>query len=131
MEREVRAQHRRIDALFADARDALHAGDALEAASEAFASLRDALDTHFEQEDRLYYPAIWALRPEQKPGLVAAVEAHRDFRARLRAIDALLAEGELGEAQRAFEALAEAFTLHESQEESVLARLDRELATPR
>lgn len=131
VEREVRAEHRRLDALFEDARDAFRAGEALDAARESFASLCDALETHFDQEDRLYYPPIWALRPESKPLLAAAVAAHEDLRARLRQIAALLEEGELAGAEGAFEELAAAFARHEQQEEQALAALDRELAPPR
>lgn len=131
MEHEVMAEHRLLDALFADARDAFHAGDALEAARESFATLRDALETHFDQEDRLYYPAIWALRPLRKDALLAAVEAHHAFRTQLRDIDALLAEGEITDARNAFDALAAAFVKHEQQEERALASLDRELAPAR
>jgi hypothetical protein len=126
VEREVQAQHRRLDALFEDARDALHGEDALAAATEAFGILQGALETHFAQEDRLYYPAIWALRPEQKPELQAAVDAHQGFRAGLGRIESLLTEGELGAARRAFDELAESFARHEALEERVLARLARE-----
>jgi hypothetical protein len=131
VEHEVMAEHRLLDALFADARDAFHAGDALEAARESFATLRDALETHFEQEDRLYYPAIWALRPLRKDALMAAVEGHHAFRVQLREIDALLAEGELADARNAFDALTLAFIKHERAEEEVLSALDRELAPSR
>jgi hypothetical protein len=128
LEREVRTQHRRLDALFANARDALQAGDAPVAAREALAALRGALDAHFEQEDRLYYPTIWSLRPEQKPGLLAAVDAHQDFRARLGRIEGRIDDGELEQARAGFAELAAAFARHEREEERILDALDRERA---
>jgi len=131
VEREIRAQHRRLDALFEDARDAFADEEASEAAREAFGVLHDALATHFDQEERLYYPAIWALRPERKAELEAIVASHGEFRVRLDAIGAHLARRDLAKARRSFDHLTQAFGQHESAEERVLAELDRELAAAR
>ncbi len=86
------------------------------------------METHFEQEDELYYPAIWVLRPSEKPELLGFVEAHQHFRTRLREIEAHLDREALDEAFRAFAHLAETFAAHEVAEERLLRDLDRQLA---
>ena len=124
----VLEQHRRLDALLKEVRKAFQAGNAGESVREAFSELRDALETHFEQEDRLYYPSIWALRPEQKAPLQACVASHTGFRAVLRDISQRLGDGQLAEALTALDAFTRGFERHEAAEEAVLAELDRELA---
>lgn len=128
MRAEIVAQHRRLDALFEDVREAFSDPDARVAAREAFGELREAVETHFDQEERLYYPAIWGLRPEKKERLRQCIDAHADFRGRMGAIGEQLDLGDVGHGARGFEALAAAFQQHEALEEQVLAELDRELA---
>jgi hemerythrin len=131
VETQVLAQHRRLDSLFSDACDAFRQEGTLEAVREVFAELREALETHFDQEDRLYYPAIAALRTELKPQLEAFVESHRRFRQRIESIDDLLTRGDLAAAHRAVETLAAAFEQHEAAEEGVLSTLAREVGAAR
>lgn len=131
VEREVLAEHRRLDALFVEVQTAFQQPVVSEAAQEAFKELGEALDTHFDQEDRLYYPAIWALRPDLKPQLHAFREEHAEFRHELETIEGLLARGEFEEACRAIEALSGKFGRHEVSEEATLRSLDRELGSSR
>lgn len=128
MKTEILAQHRFLDALLGEVRETFQASDAGRSAREAFSQLRGVLETHFEQEEDLYYPAIWALRPAQKAPLEACVGAHTEFRAMLRQISRLLEGGQLRGALEALDALAHGFERHEVLEEAVLAELDRELA---
>ncbi|MEN8181829.1 MAG: hemerythrin domain-containing protein [Myxococcota bacterium] len=128
---DVLEQHRQLDALLEEVREAFQEEGPGESAREAFRRLREALETHFEQEDRLYYPAIWALRPMQKAPLQACVAAHAGFRSRLRDIAERLQRGEVAAALNAFDDLAQAFESHEAVEETVLAELDREVAEAR
>ena len=123
---EVLEQHRRLDLLLADVREAFRVGDTHPSARESFTFLREALETHFEQEDRLYHPAIWSLRPTQKPALQACVRAHEDFRSMLRDIAELLESNDVTRAAQTFDLLAQGFESHEAAEEAVLAELDRE-----
>lgn len=127
VEQQVTAEHRKLDTLFAETRAAFRSGrDA--ATRNAFGQLRDALDAHFEQEDRLYYPTIWALRPDRKAPLRVFVEAHERFRARFEAIADSLQRDSLAEAERAFEEFSEAFAQHEAGEERLLRSLEAEVA---
>jgi hemerythrin len=128
---EILEQHRRLDAMLNEVRGALRAPDAGEPARETFADLCRALETHFEQEDRLYYPSIGALRPDKKARLQACVTAHDTFRSMLRDIAALLERDDDERASQALDVLAQAFERHEAVEEAVLAELDREVARRR
>lgn len=128
MTTQIVAEHRKLNALFDDVREAFSDPDARVAAREAFTELRQALETHFDQEERLYYPAIWGLRPDKKVRLRACIDTHSDFRTRMRAIHEQLALGDVGHGARSFEKLATAFLEHEALEEQVLAELEREIA---
>ena len=121
-------QHRRLDALFAAVRESFVAERGASSLSVALGRLEEALEVHFLQEDALYYPAIGALRPQQKARLQACVAAHRHLRELLRDIDGRTARGERAGALQVFEALAEDFRRHEVREEEVLHDLERELA---
>jgi hemerythrin len=129
VEREVFAQHRRLDVLFEEALDAFRSEDPRNDAGAALAELREALETHFDQEDRLYYPAIGALRPDLKPKLERFLDAHAQFHHDFERVEALLSQASLDEARAAFEALSRAFKIHEAAEEATLATLERELGT--
>jgi hypothetical protein len=123
---EVRTEHRLIDALFSEVREAFRGGDAARVAPPALTRVEAALDAHFEQEDRLYYPAIAALRPEHRLRLEACVTAHDWFRRRLRDLREQLERAAVQEVARALENVAGAFEEHEAAEEEVLGALDRE-----
>lgn len=123
----VLAEHRRLDGLLAEACDAFRGGQGSDSGVEAFQELREALEIHFDQEDRLYYPAIRALRPDFKAGLQEFIAEHEKFRTQLENIETLLARADFEGSGRAIEMLAGEFGRHEVSEESVLQRLDREL----
>jgi predicted metal-dependent HD superfamily phosphohydrolase len=116
---DILEQHRRLDALLRDVREALRVRDAGRSAREAFTLLREALETHFEQEDRLYHPAIWSL---------ACLRAHEEFRSMLRDVAGLLESGAVEQAAHTFDLLVEGFARHEAAEEGVLAEIEHELA---
>jgi hypothetical protein len=129
MKDSISTAHRRIDALLGETRSALRASDEARA-SASFEHLRTALEAHFDQEDRLYYPSIRALRPDLKPTVEGFVAAHARFGRRLAEISASLAAGSLADAQQALEAFADAFAPHEVREEAMLLALDRDPAGP-
>jgi hypothetical protein len=85
------------------------------------------LEAHLGHEDRLYYPALRALRPAERDALWSFATAHEAFRARLRAIAAALAQGPLDAAWRLLERTARELALHERQEEILLRRIDADL----
>jgi hypothetical protein len=125
---QVAAEHRQLDTLFAAARAALD-GDEEGAALETLGRLQSRLEAHFEQEDSLYYPTLWTLRPDQKAALLEFVGAHGYFRARLRELLERVQEGSASEAQSLLEEIAGRFAHHEAGEEGVLQLLEREAKT--
>jgi hypothetical protein len=102
------------------------AGDESEAVA-AFQRLRSELETHFEQEDRLYYSTIGGLRPDHREAIEGFARAHAQLRSRFGEIAQTLESGSLAAASSLFEDFAEAFAHHETGEESLLRLLDQEL----
>ena len=129
MKDSITTAHRRLDSLLGETRSALRAADEARA-SASFQHLRTALEAHFDQEDRLYYPSIRALRPDLKPTVEGFVAAHAKFGELLAEISASLDGGSLANAQQALEAFADALAPHEAREEEMLHTLDRELGRP-
>ncbi len=130
MRDSVEAEHRKLDVLFVGMRGALESGDEAQV-RDAFARLRQAIEAHFDQEDRLYYPAIRALRPERSAALYDFGEAHAHFRGRFEEIAAGFESQDLERVGHNFEAFADAFAKHEVREEELLASLEAELAEAR
>jgi hypothetical protein len=93
------AEHRDLNALLAEVRDSFHDR---RAAADALERLAGAFDVHFEQEDRLYYPAIGSLRPELQRRLHAISTGHDGFRAQLEHVRTLLDSEKPDAASRAF-----------------------------
>jgi len=95
----VGAVHRSLAAMFEETRAAFRDGDEAEAAV-AFGRLREELETHFDKEDRLYYPAIRALRPDRAEAVNRVERAHAQFIRRFELIVAQIQEGKLDEDER-------------------------------
>jgi hypothetical protein len=125
MQHEVREAHRRLQELYADVQETLAEEPSNEAARAEFAALRESLDVHFEQEDRLYYSAIRSLRPELAQRVTGFAEQHGRFRNCLHTIDTLLGAGNRAEALSEFAVLTREFGLHEASEEAMLAEMER------
>lgn len=126
----IAAAHRSLDGLFDSTRRSLEEGHGA-SATDAFCRLREALEAHFEQEDRLYYPPIAALRPEAREAVEHIAADHEAFRTKFGEIGAQLESGRLEEAGRAFCEFAADFSIHEAAEEKLLAELDREVSAAR
>jgi hemerythrin len=122
------SEHRGLASLYAEVGAALCHTCCAAGAREAFAQLCDELETHFGREEKLYYPAIWALRPERKTLLMGFVRAHEVFRTRLGEIAARLQRDLLEEAAEALDELVPFLAGHQLEEEELLLSLDQELA---
>ena len=122
MRDEIAAAHRRLDALFEGAREALARG-VPEAARRVLAELQEALADHFEQEDRLYYPAIGSLRPEHRDSVERFATDHGRFLDQLERVAERVRARSLADAARAFEDFALDFAGHEAGEEALLEAL--------
>jgi len=124
---QVIFEHRRLEDLFEALERAFGGDSAANGPWSAFEQLSEELQAHFEQEDQLYFPAIWALRPDLKGSLEEASRRHGWFRDQLRRIgDHLNHDDEQG-AAGVFRRLDESFRVHEQFEEQILERLDADL----
>jgi hypothetical protein len=123
----VAADHRRLEALVRRTRAALAGRGDPRQAVQAFRRLEEAVSGHLLQEDSLYYPSIWALRPEHKDELVTLVRAHDEFRSRLADVTRHLERGAVAQARSSYEKFVDDFDRHEVREEMLLARLERDL----
>jgi hypothetical protein len=114
-------------ALFAEARTALSEEDGGQRARAAFSRLHDGVEAHFQREESLYFPTIWALRPDLKDFLADLVETHPRFRELLDAITRALEAASFAEAGRYLDEFVDLFGDHERAEEMLLHSLEAEL----
>lgn len=125
LEDRVAREHRHLETLFEEVNRFLAGENSADAVREAFGELADELETHFDQEDRLYYPAIWGIRPELKESLSDLMARHHWFHDQLRRIADHFAHGELEGGAVLFRKVMESFHAHEHAEEELLARLGK------
>ncbi len=118
--RRIFHQHEQLDVFFAVAMGSVRAADAGRA-REAFDHLRDALEAHFDVEERTHFPAIHGLSPETDEQLAALVREHAELRSTLAELGGLLADGDLAEAGNGLQLLGERLLAHEKIEEQLLA----------
>jgi hypothetical protein len=128
-EHAILAEHRRLDALFAETRAALEPRDA-EVARRALEDLLAALAVHFEQEDALYYPVVASLRPDHAGRVRDFAAAHARFLAELAEVGRASREESRALARDAFEAFARAFAAHEAAEEELLRSVEAAAVPP-
>ncbi|MDP6978141.1 MAG: hemerythrin domain-containing protein [Myxococcota bacterium] len=96
---------------------------------EPFEQFALDLESHIEQEDRLYFPAIGALSPDLKASLEALSVDHSAFTDQLRQVADHLAHEDIEGATRSLRNLDASLRAHEQVEEEILARLDSKLET--
>jgi hemerythrin len=123
----VAGEHRQLAGLFAETRTALAEKDGGRRARAALSRLQDGVEAHFQREESLYFPTIWALRPDLKDFLAGLVETHPRFRELLDAITRALEAASFAEAARYLEELVDLFSDHERAEELLLHSLEAEL----
>ena len=129
LEQQIARQHRQLDTLFEETLVAMRKDRDPEKALDAFEHLHEALETHFSQEDHLYYPPIWALRPQQKLPLLDFIENHEHFRGLLMEISTQMEGRSLEVAARRLDEFVAEFSAHELEEEALLRSVDRELSS--
>jgi hypothetical protein len=112
----IRSEHQQLHSFFQDTRAAISAGEG----ETACAQLRAAFESHFAQEESLYYPTLWKLCPEYEGDLREIIGAHSMLLDQLDSILVLLQEGEKRKAQAYFEELLYRFSKHERREELML-----------
>ncbi len=127
VEKNIAAEHRVLDELFAKALTQLAGSDTGVQAGSTFEELSEVLETHLVAEESLYFPTIWALRPEFKDRLRAFIRAHHHFRGLIKEITGLLKSHEAEEAMHLLERFREAFGVHEGGEEAAMRALEEQI----
>ena len=127
MSHRVINEHRRLEDLFETLGAAFADDQPASGLWEPFEHLSEELQTHFEREDRLYFPAIWTLCPELKAELEEASSRHSWFCDQLRIIGDHLGHDDIEGATMVFRQLEKSFGAHEQVEEQILTRLDAAL----
>ena len=120
-------EHRRLDELLEALGQAFATESPAERVWEVFEQLCGELHRHFEREDQLYFPAIWALRPELKGPMEEFGGRHNWFRDQLRRIGDHLGHRDPEGAAGVLRSFDESFRIHEKLEEQILTGLDTEL----
>ncbi|MAE97351.1 MAG: hypothetical protein CL910_22100 [Deltaproteobacteria bacterium] len=125
--RRVANEHSALEALFSRALPCLEEGAEGLGTRDAVEELRAALEAHLSAEEDLYFPTVWALRPQFEIRLRSFIRAHQRFRGLLREIAGLVESREEEGALRLLKELRHEFTRHEREEEDALHALDREI----
>jgi hemerythrin len=121
----VTFEHRKLGRLFARVWDALgRQEDGRQSARKALLRLTEAMEAHLGQEECLYYPTIWALRPDYKQPLSDLLDFHPRIRSRLAELAEALEAEAFAEVERLLDGLSRLFRQHESAEEHLLHSLD-------
>jgi hemerythrin len=118
----ISSQHEKLNQLYADVAREL-ARRARHKAFVCFGRLRDALEAHFDVEDRVYFPAVHGFRPEYGELLDALSRDHVAFRKELSGIHRLLEANEVDESRRLLDQLVTMLQAHERREDALLAEL--------
>ena len=118
----ISSQHKKLDELYEAVRYDL-ARRARHTAYVSFGRFRDALEAHFEIEDRVYFPAVHGMCPEHRVLLDVLSADHVGFCKELLCIHRLLESDELDESEQRLEGLVVVLRDHEEREDGLLAML--------
>jgi hypothetical protein len=128
VERQISAQHRHLNPLFAAFEEAMRER-AVEPARRAFDRFHDALDAHFSLEDEFFFPALHGLCPERERELAGLSRDHQRLLGELRRLGGQIEGMALEAGSATLDAFASALSAHESREEQLVAAI-RERAGP-
>jgi hypothetical protein len=124
-------EHSRLSALFEETRAVLLAGGERggQVARAALARLAEAVEIHLVQEESLYYPTIWALRPEFKSSLQGLIESHPTLRILLASVSEALDAETLEDVRQCYDRFVDSYSQHQKAEEQLLHSLGEAIAT--
>jgi hypothetical protein len=124
-------EHSRLSALFEETRAVLLAGSGRggQVTTAALARLAEAVEIHLVQEESLYYPTIWALRPEFKSALQGLIDSQPYLRVLLAAISQALDVETMEDVKRRFDDFVDSYRRHQQAEERMLHSLGEAIAT--
>lgn len=123
----VGREHRFLDELFAELQETLERNAEPSVAQDVLTRLREALERHLLQEERLYYSALRALVPTHRSALLHFSDAHDTFRTRLAALENGMLDAAPEQARSLLTSIARDFARHEAGEEELLREIDREI----
>jgi len=113
----ISAQHRALNMLYQEIIKALGAESDVRL---PFLRFRDALEAHFDLEDRVFFPAIRGLRQHLSEPVADLGREHEEIRSSLQQLeDRLATQGPIAWSQD-LERLADAVSGHEAREEQLL-----------
>ena len=118
----ISSQHEKLNQLYAELHREMVRG-ARHNAFVRFGRFRDALEAHFEVEDRVYFPAVHGFHPAEAPLLDELGRDHEAFRRDLIRIDRLLEAHELEESSEQLAGVISRLVVHEQKEDALLARI--------
>ena len=118
----ISSQHEKLNQLYAELHREIVRG-ARHNAFVRFGRFRDALEAHFEVEDRVYFPAVHGFHPAEAALLDELAREHEGFRRELIRIDRLLEAHEPEESSELLAGLVSRLVVHEQKEDALLARI--------
>lgn len=124
-------EHRRLVELFENARAAVNEEQDKSVLRRILLQLAEALRVHFEQEESLYYPTLYALRPTLEQPLHDLMASHPHLVARVEELAGATNSQSREDIVTRFERFARFFQQHERSEEEVLLSIDYEFKAAR
>jgi uncharacterized protein (DUF2249 family)/hemerythrin-like domain-containing protein len=115
----LQGDHRRLDAIVADAERLLSAGDA-DTAARRFAEFRCGLDHHIDMEEFVLFPAFVRVTGMEGGPTLVMKDEHRQIRRHLEDATRALAEGSSGRFTAALRAMKAVLVEHNMKEEQIL-----------
>jgi hypothetical protein len=99
-------------------------GGRVDVSRGALDELAAALESHFDVEERVYFPLVERFSPEHAASVRAARLGHVKVVETLENLRDLVERGQVGAARRILALLLERFHTHESEEARLIAELE-------
>jgi iron-sulfur cluster repair protein YtfE (RIC family) len=117
-------EHSELDRLVGAVEECLNGGR-VEVSRGALDDLAGALESHFDIEERVYFPLVERFSPEHAASVRAARLAHVKVVETLENLRDLVERGEVSAARRILALLLDRFRTHEREEARLIAELER------
>jgi hypothetical protein len=116
-------EHSELDRLVAAVEESL-SGGRVDVSRGALDELAAALESHFDVEERVYFPLVERFSPEHAAIVRAARLGHVKVVETLENLRDLVERGQVGAARRILALLLERFRTHETEEARLIAELE-------
>ena len=117
-------EHSDLDHLVAALEESL-SGGRIAVSRRAVEELATALESHFDLEERVYFPLVERFSPEHSTRVRAARVAHAQVSETLQSLRDLIEQGETLKACRVLAVLLDRFRTHEIEDARLIADLER------